>query len=148
MNGWLLDTNVVSELRRPRPNARVIVWMREAGTERLFLSTTSFAEMRFGIELETSPNNRLQLYSWLDVQIRPMFAERVLEVDEQALFEWRVLGDAASRKRRTIPEPDLLLSAVARRHQLIVASRDVRHLAMSGVPVFNPWTGQSFNTPA
>src|SRR5436190_21764124 len=83
MNGWLLDTNVVSELRRPRPNARVIVWMGEAGTERLFLSTISFAEMRFGIELETSPNNRLQLYSWLDVQIRPMFAERVLEVDER-----------------------------------------------------------------
>jgi predicted nucleic acid-binding protein len=121
--------------------------MREAGADRLFLSTISLAEIRFGIELVPDPDHRIQLSSWLETNIRPMFRGRLLEIDEEILFEWRVIGDALNRKKRTVPEPDLLLSAVARRHRLTVASRDVKHLSVTGIPVFNPWTGESFNQP-
>jgi tRNA(fMet)-specific endonuclease VapC len=74
-----------------------------------------------------------------------MFAGRVLEIGEETLFEWRVLGDALSRRKRTVPEPDLLLSAVARQHQLTIASRDVKHISVTGISIFNPWTGETFN---
>ena len=147
MSGWLVDTNVVSELRKPRPASVVVDWMWQTGTEKLFISTISFAEIRFGIELVSDPNGRLLLSAWLERNVRAIFAGRTLEVDEATLFEWRVLGDALSRKKRTVPEPDLLLGAVARRHGLTIASRDTKHLSITGIPVFNPWTGESFNAP-
>ncbi|MBC8038123.1 MAG: type II toxin-antitoxin system VapC family toxin [Rhizobiales bacterium] len=145
MNGWLLDTNVVSELRRPRPSRAVIEWMRTAGSTNLFLSRITFAEIRFGIEIHPDPDARLRLATWLDTIIRPMFEARIFEVTEDVLFEWRVMGDRLARQKRTVPEPDLLLSALARHYRLNAATRDIKHIKVTGVPVLNPWTGERFN---
>jgi hypothetical protein len=145
VNGWLLDTNVVSELKKPRPSRVVLDWMRAAGSANLFLSSITFAEIRFGIELQHDPNARLRLASWLSTAIRPMFEGRIYAVSEDVLLEWRLMGESLARQKRTVPEPDLLLSAQARRHRLKIASRDIKHIKVTGVPVLNPWTGERFN---
>lgn len=145
MNGWLLDTNVVSELKKPRPSRAVLDWMRAAGSANLFLSSITFAEIRFGIEMQGDPNARSQLASWLDAAIRPMFEGRIHAASEDVLLEWRLMGESLARRKRTVPEPDLLLSALARYHRLKIASRDIKHIKVTGVPVLNPWTGERFN---
>ena len=145
MNRWLLDTNVVSELKKPRPSRTVIGWMRRAGSENLYISTITFAEIRFGIELQNDPNERSRLDLWLETGIRTLFENRVFAVTEDVLLEWRLLGAALARQKRTVPEPDLLLAALARHHRLVIASRDIKHLKVTGVPVLNPWTGERFN---
>ncbi|MBI2717748.1 MAG: type II toxin-antitoxin system VapC family toxin [Rhizobiales bacterium] len=145
MSRWLLDTNVVSELRKKRPDAKVVQWMRAAGSENIFLSTIAFAEIRYGIALQTDPDARSQLETWLETSVRSVFSGRILGVDEGVLFEWRLLGGALARQKRTVPEPDLLLAALARHNRMQIASRDIKHLEVTGVPVLNPWTGECHN---
>ncbi len=145
MNGWLLDTNVASELRKLKPGKQVLDWMRATGSSKLFLSSITFAEIRFGIEIQNDPDLRSRLAIWLDTVIRPMFEGRVVEVNEDVLLEWRLMGEALAKQKRTVPEPDLLLSAIARHHRLNMVSRDIKHIKMTGIPVLDPWTGERFN---
>ena len=91
MSGWLLDTNVISELRRPRPSARVRSFIAGRRLEDLFVSTVTFAEIRYGIEMVGNPIRRAELNDWLLHRVRPMFDQRVLEVSEDVMFKWRLL---------------------------------------------------------
>ena len=86
MTGWLLDTNVISELRRPRPNARVRAFVAAQPLEQLFVSTVTFAEIRYGIERVSDPIRRAELGDWLVHRVRPMFDQRVLEVSEDVIM--------------------------------------------------------------
>ena len=85
MSGWLLDTNVISELRRPRPNARVRAFVAGQALEELFVSTVTFAEIRYGIEAVGDLGRRAELNDWLAHKVRPMFDQRVLEVSEDEI---------------------------------------------------------------
>ena len=89
MNGWLLDTNVVSELRKARPNRRVKAWSDAQVADSFFLSSVTLAEIRFGIERQTNPTLREELETWLAHGLRPWFAGRILPVDEEVILEWR-----------------------------------------------------------
>jgi len=80
VSGWLLDTNVISELRRPRPSVRVRRFIASQRLDDLFISTVTLAEIRFGIELVTDPIRRAALGDWLLQRVRPLFDQRVLEV--------------------------------------------------------------------
>jgi predicted nucleic acid-binding protein len=89
---WLLDTNVLSELRRPRPGQRVVVFVAACPLDQLHISVVTLAEIRFGIELVAEPNRRSQLNEWLKHKVRPMFDGRVLQVREDIMLTWRLLG--------------------------------------------------------
>ena len=73
MNGWLLDTNVLSELRRKKPSPAVVDFVSAQPLDSLFVSEVTFAEIRFGIELVSEPTRRAELRQWLDHRLRPMF---------------------------------------------------------------------------
>lgn len=77
MTDWLLDTNILSELRRPKPEPNVVAFIAAQPLERLFVSTVTFAEIRFGIELLGDPHRRAELTDWLTHKLRPMFEQRV-----------------------------------------------------------------------
>lgn len=79
---WLLDTNVLSELRRPKPEQRVVAFVAGCPLEELHISAITLAEIRFGIELVGEPNRRAELNDWLKHKVRPMFDRRVLEITE------------------------------------------------------------------
>ncbi len=88
---WLLDTNVLSELRRPQPEPKVVAFVDDCPLESLYISVVTAVEIRFGIELVTDPNRRAELNDWLIHKVRPMFVNRILPVTEDIMFRWRLL---------------------------------------------------------
>ena len=139
MSGFLLDTNVLSELERPRPTPSVVAFVRQRPLNSLFTSEIVIAEIRFGIERATSSRRREELSRWLRNVIRPMFAGRVLSLTEDILLQWRLMADVSRRSGYTYPEPDFLLAATAFHHNLTVLSRDIEPFQRAGVAVVNPW---------
>lgn len=140
MSGWLIDTNVLSELRRPKPNQKVRAFVGGQSENTLYSCDVIFAELRFGIEQMPDPGRRADLSRWLDRSLRPLFAGRVLPVSEDVLLRWRMMFDDGRKKGQTFSDPDLLIAASAAHAGLIVVSRDLRNFVAAGVPAFDPWT--------
>jgi len=137
--GWLLDTNVLSELRRPKPEAKVVSFVASRPLDLLFVSTVTFAEIRFGIEGVTDARHRAELNDWLTHQVRPMFDQRVLAITEDIMFKWRLLVADCRKAGHTYSQPDLIIAATALHHGLTVVSRDTSDFKKARVPVLNPW---------
>lgn len=142
MTGWLLDTNVISELRRPRPNARVREFIARQKLEDLFVSSVTLAEIRFGIESVSDLGRRAELSDWLEHRVRPMFGQRVLEVSEDVMFRWRLLVEEGRKAGHTFSQPDLIIAATAFQQGLRVVTRDVADYQRARVPILNPWLAQ------
>jgi toxin FitB len=140
VKGWLLDTNVLSELRKPRPSAKVRAFVAGQALETLFVSSVTFAEIRYGIEMLAQPNKRVELQDWLTHKVRPLFEMRVLEISEDVMFKWRLLVEVGRKSGHTFSQPDLIIAATALHHGLTVVTRDTRDYALAGVPLLNPWT--------
>ena len=143
MSGWLLDTNVISELRRPRPNARVRAFVASQALEELFVSTVTFAEIRYGIEAVADPIRRAELSDWLAHKVRPMFGQRVLDVSEEVMFKWRLLVEEGRKVGLTFSQPDLIIAATALQHGLTVVTRDTGDYLRARVPLLNPWLDET-----
>jgi predicted nucleic acid-binding protein len=143
VSGWLLDTNVISELRRPRPSARVRNFIAGQRLEDLFVSTVTFAEIRFGIEAVGDPIRRAELNDWLQHKVRPMFDQRVLQVSEDVMFKWRLLVEEGRKVGHTFSQPDLIIAAIALQHGLTVVTRDTGDYQLAHVPLLNPWVDES-----
>jgi len=139
VTGWLLDTNVLSELRRPKPERKVVAFVAEQPLDLLHISTVTLAEIRFGIELLGDASRRAALHDWLAHKVRPMFEQRILEVSEDVVFKWRVLVEAGRKAGHTYSQPDLFIAATGLHHGLTVVSRDTREYERAGAPVLNPW---------
>jgi toxin FitB len=142
LTGWLLDTNILSELRRPKPERKVLAFVSAQPLEFLYVSTVSFAEIRFGIELVTDAGRRTELNDWLTHRVRPMFEQRVLSISEDIMFKWRLLVEDGRKASHTFSQPDLIIAATALHHGLTVVSRDVSDYQKARAPVLNPWTDQ------
>ncbi len=140
MTHWLLDTNVLSELRRPKPHLAVVQFIGRLPLEALYISSVTLAEIRFGIESIAQMSRRIELTEWLTNRVRPMFEERVLPVSEDVMFKWRLLVERGRKARITFSQPDLIIAATALHHGLTVISRDTRDYERAGVPVLNPWS--------
>lgn len=140
MTGWLLDTNILSELRRPRPEPKVVEFVSRQPLEQLYVSTITFAEIRFGIERVADARKRAHLHDWLTHKLRPMFEDRALLVSEDVIFKWRLLVEEGRRSGHTFSQPDLFIAATALHHGLAVVSRDTDDYARANVSVFNPWS--------
>lgn len=140
MTGWLLDTNVLSELRRPKPEAKVVAFVSGQPLDLLHVSVVTFAEIRFGIELVKEVSRRMELNDWLEHKLRPMFEDRVLEINEEIMLKWRLLVEEGRKSGHTFSQPDLIIAATALHHGLTIVSRDTSEYEMANVPVLNPWS--------
>ena len=136
---WLLDTNVLSELRRPKPEQRVVAFVEGCPLDQLYVSVVTFAEIRFGIEMVPEPSRRLALNQWLAEKVRPMFRSRVLEITEDIMLKWRLLVEEGRKTGHTFSQPDLIIAATAVHHGLTVVTRDRAQYDKAGASVFNPW---------
>jgi predicted nucleic acid-binding protein len=141
-SGYLLDTNVVSELMRLRPRRRVAEWVAATPEELLHLSVITIGEVRKGIDLldEDEPR-RAALQSWLDRDLRVRFGGRLLVFDDGVAERWGQLEALAKRQRVTLPTIDAQLAATALHHGLTLVTRNTADVRPTGVPVFNPWSG-------
>jgi predicted nucleic acid-binding protein len=140
VTGWLLDTNVLSELRRPKPERKVLAFVAAQPLELLYISTVTLAEIRFGIELLTDVARRSELNDWLAHKVRPMFEQRVLAITEDIMFKWRLLVEQGRKVGHTFSQPDLIVAATGQYHGLTIVSRDTADYVKAQVTVFNPWT--------
>ena len=139
MTGWLLDTNVISELRRPQADKHVVAFVASRPLESLFISTVTVAEIRFGIELVVDAGRRADLTDWLTNNVRPMFEQRVLPVSEDVMLKWRLMVEEGRRSGHTFSQPDLIIAATAAHYGLTVVTRDVSDFERSRVACLNPW---------
>ena len=139
MTDWLLDTNVLSELRRPKPEAKVVAFVAAQSLDRLYISAVTLAEIRFGIELVADVGRRAELHDWLTHTVRPMFDQRVLPVSEDVMFKWRLMVEEGRKAGHTFSQPDLIIAATAACHGLTVVSRDTGEFEHARVAVLNPW---------
>jgi toxin FitB len=139
VNGFLLDTNVPSELTYPRPSPKVEQWLGKVDDEQLFFSVISLAEICKGIAKLPESKKRTQLQEWLDSTLRPWFGDRVLPVTAtiaERMGRWAGEGESAGR---TIKIADGLIAATALEHDLTLVTRNVRDFEAFGVAIFNPW---------
>lgn len=140
MNGFLLDTNVISELLKPEPEAKVVRWIEETDESILFLSVITIGEIRKGIERLAPGSRRGRLESWLKIDLRARFRNRILPVDESVAERWGALSAAAAAKGKPLPVIDGLLAATAVHHDLMFVTRNVRDVAGTSVSTLNPWS--------
>jgi len=136
---WLLDTNVLSELRRPNPDARVVAFIAGCPLGQLSISVVTLAEIRFGIDLVGDPDHRNLLHDWLTQKVRPRFDGRVLQITEDIMLKWRQLVEEGRKAGHTFSQPDLIIAATAIHHNLTVVTRDRSDFDKARAPVINPW---------
>jgi predicted nucleic acid-binding protein len=134
---YLVDTNVLSELRRRDPNPGVLRWFADRPAQTLFLSVLTLGEIRKGIESLADGERRLRLLDWLEVELPAFFSGRILPLDLPVADRWgRLMADAG----RPLPAIDSLLAATALHHGLRLVTRNAKDFDSSGLDVINPWT--------
>ncbi len=138
MSGFLLDTNVISELVRPKPEPKVKAWVAATDEDLLYLSVLTLGEIRKGIASLKDALRRVRLEAWLDGDLAVRFAGRILAIDLAVADRWGRLVAQADLKSR-LPVIDGLLAATALQHNLTLVTRNTKDVAEIGVPVFNPW---------
>ncbi|ANV89485.1 type II toxin-antitoxin system VapC family toxin [Picosynechococcus sp. PCC 8807] len=139
MKGWLLDTNVISELRKQNCHPAVKAWSDHQPPQSFYLSTVTMAEIRFGIERLQDEVFRQELIQWLENSLRPWFSDRLLPVDEDVILEWRWMVERGRKQNYTFSQPDLFIAAIASVNDLCVVTRNVEDFEKAEVPVFNPF---------
>jgi predicted nucleic acid-binding protein len=137
---FLLDTNVVSEWVKPRPNPGVIEWLASADEDRLFLSVVTLAELRYGVERLPAGRKNAQLQEWLETELRIRFEGRVVVIDETVAALWGKLLAKADAVGRPLGAMDGFLAATAAAHQMTLVTRNEMDFAGAGIKTFNPWS--------
>jgi len=143
--GFLLDTNVLSALRRPAQNRALIECLSVQPADHLHVSDVSLAEIRYGIERQSDPSKRADLQIWLDQQLRPRFEGRSHAVTEAVLLRWLMIQHEGRPRGHVYSQQDVLIAAIAAQNELIVMSGDETHFVKAGVPTLNPFSSTFYD---
>ena len=139
MNGFLIDTNVISELLRARIDPNVREWTHANDETLMFLSVLTLGEIRKGITKLSDPPKRGRLEAWLQHDLQIRFAGRILPIDADIADRWGRISGVAAARGTPLPVVDGLLAATALEHDLVFVTRDASGVEGSGVTVLNPW---------
>ena len=137
---FLLDTNVVSEWVRPRPDAGVVAWLAEADEDRVYISVITLAELRYGVERMPSGQRRRRLDEWLKEDLLLRFEGRILSVDSAIADAWGRLTASREASGRPISMADAFIAATVEVHGLTLVTRNVSDFERTVRAVVNPWT--------
>lgn len=135
---YLLDTNVVSEWVKPRPDRGVIAWLGEVDEDRILLSVVTLAELRYGVARMSSSPRRARLDAWLSSELPLRFEGRVLPVDALVTEGWGQLVAKREAAGRPLGVMDAFIAATAAAHGLTLVTRNVADFSDS-VETFSPW---------
>ena len=139
MSGFLLDTNVVSELVSPKPDDKVRRWVEQTDESILFLSVLTLGEIRNGVERLRPGRRRGRLESWLQVDLPRRFQDRILPVTAAVADRWGTVSAVAAAKGKPVPVIDGLLAATALHYNLTLVTRNASDVSGTGVSTLNPW---------
>ena len=137
---YLLDTCVLSELVKPRPNANLAKWIESREETRFYLSVLSFGELTKGITRLPAGAKQKRLQVWLDEDLAQRFSGRVMPIDQIVAAAWGELQARAEKRGRPMPVVDGLIAATAAVHSLAIVTRNTEDMAQSGVEILDPWT--------
>ncbi|MDQ8727499.1 type II toxin-antitoxin system VapC family toxin [Bradyrhizobium sp. LHD-71] len=135
----LLDTNVLSEVRRPAPEPKVLTWLDAIDEDRAFISVASIAELRRGLALMDDGRRRDALSAWLSVDLPGRFSGRIIAIDPAIAERWGDLMAQARRSGFALSVMDGFFAATALSRGLVLATRNTKDFAPLGVPLLNPW---------
>ena len=138
---YLLDTNVLSELVKRRPDPRVTQWIDAQSPLDLAISVLSLGEVEKGIARLPHGTRRVALTRWTRLDLPTQFLGRVLDIHAAVAVAWGEMSGQATVDARPLPVIDGLLLATAHVHALTLVTRNVGDCAARGVPVFDPWSG-------
>ena len=136
----LIDTNVLSEVRRPAPDPKVLAWLHALDEDRSFISVASIGELRRGIALMDEGRRRNTLADWLTHDLPARFAGRIVPIDPAIAERWGDLMASARRGGFALSVMDGFLAATALVHGLVLATRNTKDFKPIGVPMFDPWS--------
>ena len=139
MSGFLLDTNIPSELVRPQPEPRVTAWVAAQDLDALFLSAVSFGELRKGITLRAPGKRRTELETWIEADLPNLFAGRILPLTRSIAERWGNLEAQRQQMGHPLQVPDGQIAATALEHGLTIVTRNVRDFEGLGVMILNLW---------
>lgn len=135
----LLDTNVLSEVTKPRPDEGVLKWLHGLDEDRTFISIVSIAEIRRGVALMDAGRKRDALDEWLTHDLPQRFETRVIPVEAPVALAWGDLMALAKRSGRGLASMDGLIAATAVAHQLTLATRNTKDFEGFGIDIIDPW---------
>jgi toxin FitB len=135
----LLDTNVLSEARRPAPDLKVLAWLDSVDEDRVFISTASIAELWRGVALMSAGRRRDALAAWIGNDLAMRFANRILPIDQPIAERWGDLMAESRRGGHALSVMDGFFAATALAHDLTLVTRNTKDFAPFGVPLLNPW---------
>ncbi len=139
MSGYLLDTNVISELVKLRPEAKVVSWVQTTSEELLYLSVLTIGEIRKGIDSLPRSNKRGLLESWLANDLVLRFAGRILQVNLDIAERWGLISARAKMAGAPLAVIDGLMAATALHHNLTFVTRNTKDVRVAGISMLNPW---------
>ena len=139
MSGYLVDTNIPSELTRERPDPRVAAFLQRADRTSVFMSVMTIGEICKGIGTLPPSQRRTGLQHWLDYDVRTWFASRILPVDEAVAERWGQLAATAKQQGVGLAVIDGIIAATALHHALTLVTRNTKDFAGLGVAMINPW---------
>lgn len=139
MSGFLLDTNVLSELVKPKPHPPVVRWINDADEDSLYLSVLTLGEIRKGIAGLPQGPRKSHLETWLQQDLPDRFLGRILPVTERIATRWGLITAPSLMHGKPLHVIDGLLAATALDHNLVFVTRNVNDVAPTGVPYQNPW---------
>lgn len=135
----LLDTNVLSEVTKLRPEGRVLAWLDSLDEDRTFISVVSIAEIRRGVALMADGRKRDVLADWLARDLPQRFEHRVIPVEERVALAWGDLMGEAKRSGRGMSSMDGLIAATAIANDLVLATRNIKDFGGFGIDLIDPW---------
>jgi len=137
---YLLDTCVISELVKTKPDLRVVQWIRSQDEESLFLSVITIGEIQKGIsKLPDGRKKKQQLQNWLSNELQERFKDRILEIAIGTAHVWGQVLGSCEKKGVTLPAIDSLIASQGIFHKMTIVTRNISDMEPSGVPLFNPW---------
>lgn len=137
---FLLDTNVVSEWTKPRPNPGVMAWLSHAQEDQVFLSVVTVAELRYGIERLPQGRRRRELDKWLQSELPRRFDQRIILIDGAVCDEWGRITARMESRGRPMHAMDALIAATSVVHGLTLVTRNAQDFHTAVQAVLNPWT--------
>jgi predicted nucleic acid-binding protein len=136
---YLLDTCVISELIKPKPNSKVVKWLRSCRDENLFLSVLTIGEIQRGISKLPDSHKRNNLQEWMDAELILRFDRRILGIDFKIAQKWGEIQASAEITGTKMLVIDSLIAAIGLIHDLTIVTRDTSGMEKSGAKLFNPW---------
>jgi len=136
---YLLDTCLISELSKSKPDKNVVDWVLSKNETGFYISVLTFGELHKGIEKLPESKKKEELRIWIEGELKDRFQNRIIGIDMRVSILWGKIQCVAEKKGKPMPAIDALIAATGIAHDLIVVTRNVSDMEQSGVRLLNPW---------